>query len=145
MWTLIWQFVVKRPWILVMIAMVAFMGVQWTQIQHQKGLVLKEQKKIVRIQENLGTCRGNVTTLEDGLELCTAEHDGYIQRLDLMGTELQGEKDMVAYWRQKYIDYECPFDEDDNVPPTEISEDMEVLDDEKSVDAVNRVNDLFKP
>ena len=96
MWLALAQGIMKRPWIIALVVMTIFIGVQWTQIQYHKGVATDLRADIVEIQENLGTCRGNVNTLEGGLELCTDEHDGYIGRLDLMGTELQEEKKLVA-------------------------------------------------
>ena len=142
MWMVILRGIASRPWIIALVVMTIFMGVQWTQIQYHKGVANDLRTDIVTIQENLGTCRGNVNTLEGGLELCTAEHDGYIGRLDLMGTELQEEKKLVAHWRQEYINYECEYDPCEDEP---ITPEKGVLNDENNVDAVNSINDLFKP
>ena len=142
MWLALAQGIMRRPWIIALVVMTIFMGVQWTQIQYHKGVATGLRADIVEMQGRLGTCRGNVNTLEGGLELCTAEHDGYIGRLDLMGVELQEEKKLVAYWRNEYINYECPYDPCEDEP---ITPEKGVLNDENNVDAVNRVNDLFKP
>jgi hypothetical protein len=143
MWAQILAFVVKRPWILVIVALLAVTGVQWTKIQFHKGEILDLKEDIVEIQRDYKTCKVNEVSLNDAIDVCNTEHDEFVANIDLLGEQVRTEKERVVEWRDKYLNHVCYDPNTDTVTVT--PDERRVLNDEKNTDAINRINDLFQP
>jgi hypothetical protein len=133
----------KRPWIFALIGMGILMAVQWTNIQVLKGDINTLDAKIVKIEKNFNTCKSNEVTHIEATDMCKAEASGFIANIELMNEQIVKEKKRVVYWRDKYNNKVCydPCTDTITVKP----DDVRILNDEKNVDAVNRINDLFNP
>jgi hypothetical protein len=140
MWATLLAGVLKRPWIIALVAMAAFMGVQWVKINSLKGDILDLRDDIQLIQTNFNTCKHNEVSLKDAIDKCNGESADFEANITLLNEMVITEKERVAYWQEKYNKKVC-YDPCTDVP----EEGKEVLNDENNVDAINRINDIFKP
>lgn len=142
-WMTLLTGILKRPWIIVLIVMTLAMAAQWVKITSLKSDIVKLDSKIVLIEKNFNTCKSNEDTLNGAITSCNFETDKFIQNIDLLATQIQQEKDRVVYWRDKYNNKVCYNPVTDTV--TVSPDDRRILNDEKNVDAINRINNIFKP
>jgi len=142
-WSNLLQGLLKRPWIFALIAMTIFMGYQWTKIQVLEGKVSKLENRVTAVQNNFDTCKENEVTYKDAIGKCNDQSSEYESNIDILNEQIRNEKERVVYWRDKYNNKVCydPVKDTVVVKPDE----KRVLNDEKNVDAINRINDIFKP
>ena len=143
MWLSLLKGILQRPWIIALVAMVIFMGVQWTKIQVLNGKVTKLQGQVVLMEKNFNTCKSNEVSLNDAISKCNNETNEFTNNIKLLEDQVKEEKKRVVMWRDKYNNKVCYDPVNDNV--TVKPDEARVLNDEKSVDAINRINDIFKP
>lgn len=142
-WMTLLKGILARPWIIALIVMTLAMGGQWIKIQSLQGDIVDLRTDVVEMTEKFGTCKDNEATLRGAMDSCNFEANKFQDNIDLITAQLQKEKDRVVYWRDKYNNKVCynPVTDTVTVKPDEVR----VLNDEKNVDAVNRINNLFKP
>jgi len=143
MWLTLLQGILARPWIIALIVMTLAMGVQWVKIQSLQGDIIKLDGKIVTMEKNFNTCKSNEVTLNGAVDQCNTETDEFVANIALLADQVQQEKDRVVYWRDKYNNKVCYNPTTDTIIVT--PDDRRVLNDETNVDAINRINDIFKP
>jgi len=140
MWATLLAGVLKRPWIIALVVMGVAMGGMWVKINLLKGDIVDLREEIVLVQTNFKTCKSNEVSLKDAIEQCNGETDDFESNIALLNQQVIKEKDRVAFWQEKYNNKVC-YDPCTDEP----TEGKEVLNDENNADAVNRINDIFKP
>jgi hypothetical protein len=143
-WMNLLKGMLKRPWIFALLAMGIFMAVQWTSIQVLKGDIVTLNGKVVAIEKNYNTCKSNEVIINDATDQCNAETDEFISNITLLEEQIAIEKGRVVTWRDKYNNKVCYCPEDEVVIIMKPDE-RRILNDETNMDAINRINDLFKP
>lgn len=140
MWSLVGKWILKNPWIILIFVLLTANGVQWTKNVSLKGDLADAQTKISNIQSDYDTCKLNENTLNGAINSCNGEISEFVDSIDLLSEQVRKEKDRVVYWRNKYNNKICLQPQDEVcVNP----EEKGVLNDEKNVDVINRINDIF--
>ena len=141
MWLTAGRWLLKNPWVIVIAVMAIGMGAQWININSLKGDIVDLRGDIVKIERNYNTCKSNELTILEASNQCSEQTDGFIANISLLEEQIFAEKDRVVMWRDKYNNKVCynPVEDTVTVKPDEVR----VLNDEKNIDAVNRINDIF--
>jgi hypothetical protein len=142
MWMTLLTGILRRPWIIALVAMTIFMGVQWTQIQGLKGDIIDLQSEVVRIEADFNTCKTNESTLLTSIE----QQNGSIDSLNTIIVGLQeqvtAEQQTAEKWRVKYKNRPV-ITTIKEVPVIEYVEKGVVVDEETSKQYVDYFNILF--
>ena len=142
-WVPIGQWLLRNPLAIVVMLMAIGMGGQWIKINSLKGDVVDLEAKVVKIERNYNTCKTNEATLNGAIDSLNFQAMEFEQNIGILAEQVEKEKERVVYWRDKYNNKVCYDPNSDTV--TVSPDDRRVLNDEKNTDAVNRINDLFKP
>ena len=142
MWMTLLTGVLRRPWILVIIAMTVFMGYQWVQINSLKGDIVDLRAEIVRVETDFKTCKLN----EEDLLTSIDTQNGSITSLNTIIVALQeqvtAEQETSAEWERKYKDRPV-ITKVKEVPVIEYVDKGVVVDEETSKEYVDYFNTLF--
>jgi hypothetical protein len=141
-WMTLGKGLLKRPWIIALIVMTLATSVQWVKITSLRGDVVQLQSEIVSIKTDFKTCKSNEVTLNDVIDQCKGETGEFKDNIALLEDQLDIEKARVVVWRDKYANKIC-FEPKDEVSVKK--DEVRILNDEKNAEAINRINNLFKP
>lgn len=139
MWTIVFE-VLKRPTILAIIVLTIAVGGLYVNNKMQDSKIARLEADIVAVQGNFNTCKTNEETLTEAIKEQNALADGWIASNDALRVQVEDAQRQVIYWQQQYDDKIC-FNNEDETPV--VPSQGKVVKDEKSVDAVNRLNDIF--
>lgn len=140
-WMTLLRGIMARPWIIALIVMGVMMGGMWINIHRLEGNIVDLKSDIVTMQADFKTCENNEHTLMGALDSCNFEISGFQANVTLMAEQVQTEKDRVVHWQTMYQNKICFTPEDEVV--VEKTDEVRVLNDEKNIDAVNRINSVF--
>lgn len=101
-WMTLLKGIIKRPWILVIIAMTLFMGVQWKQIHSLEGDIVDLRADIVRIEGDFNTCKTNETELLSSIDTQNGSIDSLNTIVVSLQDQIKAEQKTSAEWERKY-------------------------------------------
>jgi len=139
MWMMVLNFI-KKPAILAIIVLVLICGTLYTNNKIQDAKIEKLKASIVLMENNFNTCKSNESDLLDAISTCNNQADEWMKSNNAIKEQLEAAYKQVEHWQELYDNKVC-YNNDDETPVVPSSN--KVVNDEKSIDAVNRLNDIF--
>lgn len=131
---------VKKPAVLAIIVLLIMCGALYTNNKIQDAKIEKLKASITLMENNFHTCKSNEKSLLDAIDVCNGQADDWINSNNVLKEQLAKSNKQIRHWQDMYDNKVC-YNNDDEV--VVIPSTNKVVNDEKSSDAVNRLNNIF--
>lgn len=142
MWLTLLHGILKRPWIIALVAMTIFMGVQWVKITSLKSDIVDLRAEIVRVENDFKTCEVNEEDLLGAIDIQNGSIAGLNTTIIALQEQVIAEQTTSSRWEQKYKNRPV-ITKVKEVPVIEYVEKGVVVDEDTSKEYVRYLNTLF--
>lgn len=139
MWTIALT-LLKKPTVIAIILLTIACSGLYINNTIQDGKIAKLEANVIKIETNFNTCKSNEHDLLAAIAECNGAADSWITSNEAIRVQLKESQIQVRYWQDLYDNKMC-FNNEDETPV--VPSQGKVVKDEKSIDAVNRLNNIF--
>jgi hypothetical protein len=139
MWTMVLSFI-KKPAILAIIVLVIMCGTLYVNNKIQDAKIEKLKASITLMENNFHTCKTNEKDLLGAIEVCNNQSEKWVESNNIIRGQLENANKQIKHWQDLYDNKVC-YNNDDETPV--VPSQQKVVNDEKSIDAINRLNLIF--
>lgn len=139
MWMIALNFL-KKPAVLAIVVLVVMCGTLYLNNKLQDAKIEKLKASIVLMENNFNTCKTNEKDLISAIQVCNNQSDSWINSNNVLRDQLKDVNGQVRHWQDLYDNKICYNNDDETeIVPSQ----TKVINDEKNIDAINRLNDIF--